>query len=367
MMTRRELFARLAVAPFAAPLALAALPHMQVTVKNGLSAFPRLPENMAQAIVKLIAADALPMLMDNLVMGNLVSRSYEPEVSIAGDTVNVPLPPFLKSPDPDRKSITFTSLGNARIVLNKHMEATFSLPDVARALADPEYLSMFMTPATIALAESIERDLLALRFGSSCSLSGCSNNSFQWPAVSPYHAAPRSGMTEQLVDMAETSLFYGRVPESVSKYLVVSGQAYSELRKIPRFSEYTSKDGLARGPAQYRGTVGRIKNFYVFRSQLVRPLAIFGQFRKMDGSMSDRYEGPTPNLAFAQAALGLITRRPPVAGWEAGAISEFAELSDFGLCVTLGYNPSSLAQMITIHMLYGAGVLRDNHGVQVYS
>ena len=34
--------------------------------------------NVANAIVKLVAADALPALIGNLVMGNLVNRDYEP-------------------------------------------------------------------------------------------------------------------------------------------------------------------------------------------------------------------------------------------------------------------------------------------------
>jgi len=34
--------------------------------------------NVASAIVKLVAADALPVLVGNLVMGNLVNRDYEP-------------------------------------------------------------------------------------------------------------------------------------------------------------------------------------------------------------------------------------------------------------------------------------------------
>ena len=46
--------------------------------------------NIAQAIVKLVAADALPALMGNLVMGNLVNRNYEPVLGQAGDTVNIP-------------------------------------------------------------------------------------------------------------------------------------------------------------------------------------------------------------------------------------------------------------------------------------
>ena len=51
--------------------------------------------NVATAIVKLVAADALPALMGNLVMGNLVNRDYEPTLAQAGDTVNVPIPPTL--------------------------------------------------------------------------------------------------------------------------------------------------------------------------------------------------------------------------------------------------------------------------------
>ena len=51
--------------------------------------------NVANAIVKLVAADALPALVGNLVMGNLVNRDYEPTLAQAGDTVNVPIAPPL--------------------------------------------------------------------------------------------------------------------------------------------------------------------------------------------------------------------------------------------------------------------------------
>ena len=50
--------------------------------------------NVANAIVKLVAVDALPALMGNLVMGNLVNRDFEPVLAQAGDTVNVPIPPL---------------------------------------------------------------------------------------------------------------------------------------------------------------------------------------------------------------------------------------------------------------------------------
>ena len=89
--------------------------------------------NVANAIVKLVAADALPALMGNLVMGNLVNRSFEPTLAQAGDTVNVPIPPTLTANNIAQGGSVTTqnpSLGNAQIVLNTHAEASFQIPDV---------------------------------------------------------------------------------------------------------------------------------------------------------------------------------------------------------------------------------------------
>src|SRR6202790_3340779 len=121
--------------------------------------------NIANAIVKLVAVDALPALMANLVMGNLVNRDYEPTLATAGDTVNVPIPPTLVANNLAEGGSVVTqnpSLGNAAIVLNTHAEATFQIPDVTKVLAVPDLLKLYMQPAVIALAESIESSLLGL-------------------------------------------------------------------------------------------------------------------------------------------------------------------------------------------------------------
>src|SRR5579863_8880861 len=114
--------------------------------------------NVATAIVKLVAADALPALMGNLVMGNLVNRDYEPTLARAGDTVNVPIPPVLVvNTITEGSTVTLQnpSIGNAQIVLNTHAEATFQIPDV------PDLLKLYMQPAVVALAKNIETALLA--------------------------------------------------------------------------------------------------------------------------------------------------------------------------------------------------------------
>src|SRR5882724_13057355 len=121
--------------------------------------------NLANAIVKLVAADALPVLIGNLVMGNLVNRDYEPVLAQAGDTVNVPIPPTMVANNiAEGGSVQLQSpnLGNAQIVLNTHAEATFQIPDVTKVLAVPDLLKLYMQPAMIALAEKIEADLLGL-------------------------------------------------------------------------------------------------------------------------------------------------------------------------------------------------------------
>ena len=121
--------------------------------------------NVANAIVKLVAADALPALMGNLVMGNLVNRDYEPALAQAGDTINVPIPPALTAHNLTEGSTVTTqnpNLDNAQIVLNTHAEATFLIPDVTKILAVPDLLKLYMQPAVVALAEKIETDLMSL-------------------------------------------------------------------------------------------------------------------------------------------------------------------------------------------------------------
>lgn len=296
--------------------------------------------NVANAIVKLVAVDALPALMGNLVMGNLVNRDFEPALGQAGDTINVPIPPVLVAhnlAEGEAVQTQSVSLGNAQIVLNTHAEATFQIPDITKVLAVPDLLRLYMQPALVALAEKIESDLLGLYAGYNANT-----------AVGSGGAA----ITEATVDLAETEMFEAKVPASEPKYLVVDSATYSQLRQIVRFSEYqTAGDAGLR--AIVEGSVGKIKDFYVFRSQFV----------KKTGS------GPTTthNLAFARSAMGLVVRRLPQPLPGTGAIAEYAEMGNFGMRVVMSYQPNTLAQQFTVDVLYGAGVLRNSFGVQVNS
>jgi hypothetical protein len=296
--------------------------------------------NVAQAIVKLVAADALPALMGNLVMGNLVNRNYEPVLGQAGDTVNVPIPPAMTANNIAEGGVVQTqnpNLGNAQIVLNTHAEATFQVPDVTKVLAVPDLLQVYMEPAVVAIAERIESDLLGL---------------YSQFTANATVGAPGTTLTEAVIDAAETALFQAKAPASQPKHLVVDADAYSALRQVPRFSEYQSA-GEAGANALIRGTVGRIKDFNVFRSQFV--------------PKTGAAPATTHNLAFARDAIGLVIRRLPQPLPGTGAIAEYAELGNFGMRVVMSYQPNTLSQQFTVDVLYGAAVIRPSFGVQVES
>ena len=296
--------------------------------------------NVAQAIVKLVAADALPALMGNLIMGNLVNRNYEPVLGQAGDTVNIPIVPSMVANNIAEGGTVTTqnpSLGNAQIVLNTHAEATFQIPDVTKVLAVPDLLRIYMEPAVVAIAEKIETDLLNLyaSFTSNATL-----------------GTAGTALTEAVIDQAETSLFQAKVPQSQPKYLVKDPDSYSALRQIPRFSEFQSA-GDAGVSALIHGTVGRLKDFLVFRSQFV--------------AKTGSAPVTTHNMAFARDSIGLVIRRLPQPLPGTGAIAEHAELGNFGMRVVMSYQPNTLAQQFTVDVLYGAAVIRNEFGVQVES
>ena len=302
---------------------------------------------VAQAITKFVAARALPALVGNLVMGNLVNRDFEATLAQAGDTVNVPIPPTLVANNlAEAGTVTNQNpnLGNAQVVLNTHAEATFNLPDATRILVQPDLIDTYMRPAIIAIGERIETDLLNLYtlFTANTAVGGATT------------------ADESRVDSAEKALFDSKVPMNEPKFLVVSSSAYSALRQVSRFTEFqmTGPTGqpspmitgaLAGGTLQ--GAVGgTLKGLQVYRSQYV-------------AKVSSTYH----NLAFARDAMALVIRRLPQPIPGTGEIAEYAEIGNFGVRVVMSYAPNTLAQQFTVDCLYGVGPLRNNFAIDVQS
>jgi hypothetical protein len=235
--------------------------------------------NVANAIVKLVAADALPALMGNLLSANLVHRDFEPVVTEPGATVNA-------------------------ITLDTHAEASFLIPDVTKVLAVPDLLRLYMEPAVVALAEKIETDIYKL---------------FQRFSVDTYDSL--------------------RTSPGEPKYMITGVQAYSNLRSLPRFSEYQSA-GAAGLRAMIDGPVGYLDGAFVVRSP---------------------YVDMSAKMLFTKKAIVFASRRlRPSAG-----LSEYTEIGNFGIRVHTGPNMNSLSQLYTVDILYGVAVNNAHHGLQL--
>ncbi len=153
--------------------------------------------------------------------------------------------------------------------------------------------------------------------------------------------------SESVIDSAEKVLFKSKMAAGLSKYLVVSADAYSDLRQIPRFTENRT---VGSGDAIQSGNVGKLKDFDIYRSQLIVPIS-----------------GTTYNLAFARDAFALVTRQLPQPLPGTGAIAMYVNEGNFGFRVVMSYAPNTLAQQFTVDVLYGIAVLRNIFGLQVLS
>ena len=110
------------------------------------------------------------------------------------------------------------------------------------------------------------------------------------------------------------------------------------LREIERFSEFQTA-GKAGLRSLIDGTAGKIKDFFVMRSQFVA------------------HTGSSPltthNVAFTKPAIGLVIRRLPQPLYGTGAVAHYAEMGNFGMRVVMSYQPNTLAQQFTVDVLYG--------------
>lgn len=350
-------------------------------------------QSKAKEFVNLVAREALPILLPMLNVGGVVYQDFEPSLACAGDVVSVPVPPILvaysvkegerahtrelltvneaadmlrTSPDTIRRmarnkeiarvrvggqwrildTITLNdgttvaissfakealetptpvpirpshALGNVHIRL-KHVEVTSRIPDIAAMLEKPETLQIHLHMLMAALASRIEWDLLGLR----------EEFTAHWPL-----GGVDAALTDELVDEIETVLFNA---EALPKpYLVLSPREYKRALGFPRL-----KKNRAAGCIE------------LVRSAVVNRVAS-GGMEIMHG------------MAFGRGAVGLVTRRLPSIPAGLGALSAYAETDDIdiGLRVVLCYQPNQMACEITIDMLYGCGVLRPEHGVQV--
>lgn len=289
---------------------------------------------VADQIMDVLSTQVQPALVGNLRMANLVVRDYQSGIFQKGDTVNVPLPPVLTANNIAETGSVSTqnpSPGNVQVRLNQHIEATFNIPDVLAAISNVDQMQQYLAPAVVALAERVETDLFAL-----------------YPRFSVSVGSTGAAITEAVVDSADKALFDAKVPDGLQRFLALASTPYSTLRNLGRLSEAQT---IGSGDAIVSGNVGTCKGFGVFRSQYATTLS------------GPIYHG----IAFVPQAMALVTRQLPDVIAGSGAISRDINYNGLSMKLVMSYNPTTLSQQFTIHMLYGVSQLRKEFGIDVIS
>lgn len=270
-------------------------------------------ENLARVVAKLVAVDAIPMVFDSMDLGYLVTRDFTPEGGWVSSPVTVDY-------------FDGQQVREIEVTLDTLAEASFVIPDVTKAIASPDLMKMYMSPAVATIAQSIDARLVA--------------------SIGEFRRIELTGTggwrqaIGQIIDVLHSAIH----PLGRSYRMVVP---LRELVHIRHMDEWKSGgESSIHGYMMPSRADGEIGGLSVFRTH---------------GGLLPQLAG----LAFADPALALVTRRPPAPTPGCGAIAEPAELGNFGMQVVLSYNPHTLTQRFTLRVLCGAVALRPECGVQI--
>lgn len=112
---------------------------------------------------ELWADDALEILRDSLVMGNLVRRVELGGSNNVGDTVNFQAPGTFSAADVTigtAVTVQSSTVTQVQLVLTAHKAAPFAIYDVEKAKSKDALIDIYVKPAVQAIAESIEDALM---------------------------------------------------------------------------------------------------------------------------------------------------------------------------------------------------------------
>lgn len=129
-----------------------------------MNLYPLCFANSVDALVPEIwAQESLAILEENMVMARLVHRDFSPLVANYGDVVNTRKPgEFSTKRKTASDSVTSqdATATNVQVPLNQHAYVTFTIKDSESSLAFKDLVEMFMQPAAMQLARTVDRSLL---------------------------------------------------------------------------------------------------------------------------------------------------------------------------------------------------------------
>jgi hypothetical protein len=295
---------------------------------------------MANAILTpdVIAQAALANLYETTVMAALVHRDYEDVFANAvGDTITIRKPATFVAMEYNRSAgITVQDANESGIpmTLNHFADVSFAVTSEDLTLKITDFSERLLTPAMEAIAQKIDRDLLALRSDIVLQVGTTSGELWNDPRV--LVAAGRE-LTKKSVPPSQRSAVVG--PATAAEWL--KGDLLS------RADARGDTEGL------HEASLGR--RLYGF-----------------DPYETNNITVPTPGtgisttevgVAFHKTAFALAVR--PLALPRGAANAAIANYKGYGLRVIYGYDMDKKQDVISIDVLYGTKTLDANRAVLI--
>lgn len=295
---------------------------------------------MANALLTpdVIAQAALATLYETTVMAGLVHRDYEDVFAGAvGDTITIRKPATFVAMEYNRADgITVQDANESGIpmTLNHFADVSFAVTSEELTLKITDFSERLLSPAMEAIAQKIDRDLLALRTNVVQQVGTTSGALWSQP--------------ESLID-AGVKLTQKSVPAS-QRYAVVGPVMAGEWLKgdlLKRADARGSTEGLREASLGNR---------------------VFG----FDPYETNNISVPTPGtgisttevgVAFHRTAFALAVR--PLALPRGASNAAIANYKGFGLRVIYGYDMDKKQDVVSIDCLYGTKTLDPNRAVLI--
>jgi hypothetical protein len=294
----------------------------------------------------VIAEQALANLYESCVMAQLVHRDYESEfVRKVGDTITVRKPATFTAEEYVRANgitIQDATEGSVAVTLNHFADVSFAVTSEQMTLDIVNFDEQLLTPAMEAIAQKIDRDVLALRNDISAEVGATA-------AAGP--PATYLWADSKVLIQAGAALDIKNVPNMGRR--VVTGPNMAAEWLADDIWHQADKRGTTEGLIE-ASLGGRAFGFDAYMTQNVgQPAA------------SPATGDPTTEvgLAFHETALALVTRQLALpSGARNAAIRNY---KGFGLRVIFDYDINKKQDVISIDCLYGTKVLDANRAVLI--
>ena len=275
--------------------------------------------------------EAITALRSYLNLARTVRRDMDSAVANYGDVVRIPKTGALSvNPKVTNTNVTLQAPADSEVTvtLDQHNEVSFLVEDVARAQALADVRGLYIKDAVIALAEELEGDIVAKYSSAGDDITFTDDSDAN---IEASMLLVRKAFVDAKAPLLEPKFLYAS-PTTVNSLLGVD--------KFTKANEYGSRAPLVEG------AIGDIFGINVFESQLV----------PSTGSPATYH-----NLAYTKDAIALVMRSLPTDGNGEGVSQTVVTDPESGVSMRLtsSYDANALGRKVTLDMLYGVGVIRD--------